>query len=369
MAGTSLHLARVRAALAIGIAAVLAACGGGTSLSPVSSSSSTPPPVSITVDGASSAVTPGTTFQALVRSLHLHAQPGRLLSVSGAVLEHGAFPGHVELNGDPHPVPTAPLQPGDAVTVVDAKDRTEGVRRVVLRLDTRLGDPEFTLTSYPMRQVTTTGRVSGTVASITYHPLGRAKPPGEVALSFDDGPWPVSTLRVLKILKHYRAPATFCMVGYEVERYPSIAQAVQQAGMTICNHSWDHPLNPPLVDLTQQHLHDELSRTNDALASLGIQATLFRPPGGSENDAVVQEARNQGMRVVMWSVDPQDWKSNLTAKQVAERVLSRVQAGSIVLLHDGGGDAAHTIKALPAIIKGIRKMGLKLVTIPNLPAG
>ena len=369
MAGTSLHLARVRAVFALGTAALLVACSAGASSSANSTRSPTPPPFSITVNGASRAVAQGTTFQALVRSLHLHAQPGRLLSVSGTVITHAAFRGHIELNGDQHPAINAPLSSGDTITVVDAKDRTEPVRRRVVMLDPRLGDPETTLTEYPMRQVTTTGRVSGTVASIIYHPIGKAKPPAEVALSFDDGPWPVSTLRILKILKHYRVPATFCMVGYEVDRYPSIARAVQRAGMTICNHSWDHPLDPALADLTPQHLRDELSRTNHALGSLGIQTTLFRPPGGSENDVVVQAARDQGMRVVMWSVDPQDWKSKLTAKQVAARVLSRVRAGSIVLLHDGGGDAGHTIKALPAIIKGIRKMGLKLVTIPNFPAG
>jgi peptidoglycan/xylan/chitin deacetylase (PgdA/CDA1 family)/sulfur carrier protein ThiS len=367
MAGTSFYRARVRAAFALGAAALLVACTGGPPLP--SPTSPTPPSISVTIDGASTDVVDGTTFQALIHSLGLHPQPGRLLSVTGDVLEHAAFKGHIELNGDKHPDRTDPLRAGDAVTVVDARDRTEGVRRRVVMLGPRLGDPELTLTSYPMRQVTTTGRVSDTVASIVYHPVGRSKPPAEVALSFDDGPWPVTTLRILKILKHYRVPATFCMVGYEVERYPSIAQAVQSAGMTICNHSWDHPINPALADLTPQHLHDELSKTNEALAAAGLQTTLFRPPGGSENDSVVQEARNQGMRVVMWSVDPQDWKASLTAKQVTERVLSRVQAGSIVLLHDGGGDAAHTIKALPAIIKGIKKMGLKLVAIPNFPAG
>lgn len=369
MAGTPLRLSRIRAAFAVGIAVVLVACSGGVSPSPASPTSPAPPALTVTVDGASREVLPGTTFQTLVRSLHLHARSGRLLSVSGRVLERGAFQGHIELNGDPHPLRTTPLRPGDTVKVVDAEDHTERTRRVVQLLEPRLGNPELTLTNYPMRRITTTGRVSGIEASVTYHPVGRAQPPAEVALSFDDGPWPVSTLRILKILKHYRVPATFCMVGYEVERYPSLARAVQRAGMTICNHSWDHPLNPPLAKLTPQHLHEELSRTNDVLNALGIQTTLFRPPGGSENDAVVQEARDQGMRVVMWSVDPQDWKSHLTAKQVTERVLSRVQAGSIVLLHDGGGDAAHTIKALPAIIRGIRKMGLKLVAIPNFPAG
>jgi peptidoglycan/xylan/chitin deacetylase (PgdA/CDA1 family) len=369
MAGPALHRSRVRAAFAVGVAVLFAACSGGAAPGLGSVSSPTPPSFAITVDGTTHAVEPGTTFQQLVRSLRLRARAGRLLSVSGQVLEHGAFKGHIELNGDRHPARSSPLHPGDAIAVLDAKDRTEPTTRDTQATGPRLGDPEFTLTRYPMREVTTTGKISGSVESITYQPLGRPKPPAEVALSFDDGPWPVSTKRILKILKRYRVPATFCMVGYEIQRYPSIAKAVQEAGMTICNHSWDHPLDPALVALTRQHLQEELSRTNDALGALGIHTTLFRPPGGSENDAVAQAARDQGMRVLMWSVDPQDWKSNLNAKKITERVLSKVRAGDIVLLHDGGGDAAHTIKALPAIIKGIRKMGLKMVAIPDLPAG
>lgn len=71
------------------------------------------------------------------------------------------------------------------------------------------------------------------------------------------------------------------------------------------------------------------------------------------------------MRVVTWSVDPRDWRSRTTSRQIVHRVLGAVEAGSIVLMHDGGGDQSATIRALPKIIRGIRRMGLRLVAIPK----
>jgi peptidoglycan/xylan/chitin deacetylase (PgdA/CDA1 family) len=78
---------------------------------------------------------------------------------------------------------------------------------------------------------------------------------------------------------------------------------------------------------------------------------------------VLEAAGVAGERIVLWSVDPRDWSHGSTAKQIVRRVLSAVRPGSIVLLHDGGGDRSETVKALPGIVKGIRKMGLRLVLV------
>jgi peptidoglycan/xylan/chitin deacetylase (PgdA/CDA1 family) len=109
----------------------------------------------------------------------------------------------------------------------------------------------------------------------------------------------------------------------------------------------------------------EIGKTAHALTSLGVVPRLFRPPGGSFDAAVLREAERQRMRVVTWSVDPRDWNAHTSSKQIAHRVLGAVKAGSIVLLHDGGGDQSATIHALPKIIRGIRRMGLRLVAIPK----
>src|SRR4029077_14542448 len=102
---------------------------------------------------------------------------------------------------------------------------------------------------------------------------------GEVALTFDDGPWPVQTKQVVDILERFHAPATFFMVGNLVERYPGIVQMVAKAGMRIGDHSWDHPVDPALADLSRERVAEEISKTADALASLGVVSRLFRPPG------------------------------------------------------------------------------------------
>jgi len=94
-----------------------------------------------------------------------------------------------------------------------------------------------------------------------------------------------------------------------------------------------------------------------------VRPALFRPPGGSYGPPTLDIARSLGLRVVLWSVDPADWTPGITTKQIVARVLSAVQPGAIVLLHDGGGDRTATLKALPAIIKGIRKRHLDLVAL------
>ena len=121
------------------------------------------------------------------------------------------------------------------------------------------------------------------------------------------------------------------------------------------------PLRPK--DLPTTVIKGEISRAADAITAAGAQTHLFRPPGGSYSPEVIDLAKELGMRVVLWSVDPQDWRNGITAKQIVKTVLSNVRPGSIVLMHDGGGHQSATIRALPKIIRGIRKKHLKLVTI------
>jgi peptidoglycan/xylan/chitin deacetylase (PgdA/CDA1 family) len=159
-----------------------------------------------------------------------------------------------------------------------------------------------------------------------------------------------------------RARATFFLVGYLAERYPGLVRAVQRAGMAIGSHSWGHP--EPFDALSTRRMREEMQRANDLLLRrFGIRVTVFRPPGGSADPDVVTTASTLGMRVVNWNVDPHDWVSGARPRSIARAVLAQVGRGSIVDLHDGGGDQAATVKALPAIIRGIRRMGLKLVVL------
>lgn len=356
MAGRSFRSARRYAALLL-CAAILFACAPMT---PPSF-----PSVRITVGDAPHEVPLGTTVGNLIAQLTLRPHAGRLLSVSGAILDEGITPGAILLNGSPA-ASGALLFTGDVILVKNGPDQTEETRRIVELLPGRhLGDPELTLRRYRIRRITVAGRTSGEIVSQREVPVGVGVAHGEVALTFDDGPWPVQTGQVVRILERLHVPATFFMVGYLVERYPGIVRMVANAGMRIGDHSWDHPIDPPLADLTPQRVADEIGRTGDALASLGVRSRLFRPPGGSYDAGVLREVERQDMRLVTWSVDPRDWSSNSSMSEIVHRVLGAVRSGSIVLMHDGGGDQGASIRALPKIIRGIRKMGLHLVEIPN----
>jgi peptidoglycan/xylan/chitin deacetylase (PgdA/CDA1 family) len=325
-----------------------------------------PPPVPVFVDGTLALVPHHATLGIAIRWLGLRAEPGRLLDIHGGVLDAHADPGRIVLNGRGAPRSTA-LSNGDRIDVVDGTDRTEGIRTTRVLLPGRApGDPMFSLAISKVLQITRTGRVSGEVASVRYRSVGPSHRPPKVALTFDDGPWPGSTQKILSVLQRMHVRATFFLVGYLIERYPAIVQAEIRAGMTIGDHSWSHPYRTPFRDLSRQRIRTEIVKPARLLADrFGVRARLFRTPGGAYDQHVVQVARTAGMRVVQWSVDPKDYRDSATPRRIARSVLSGVRPGAIVLMHDGGGDQGATVKALPKIVRGIRRMGLKLVAIPT----
>lgn len=323
-----------------------------------------PPPITISVDGRTVVVAHRTTFGRAIRELSLRASNGRLLDIDGGVLERNADPGEIRLNGDVVPRSSL-LEPGDSIVVAPGTDQIEGTRRIVERLPgQQLGNPIFTLATARMERISTVGRVSGIVADVRYRATGGMHRPPTVALTFDDGPWPHTTRQVLGVLERMHAQATFFMVGYLIERYPEIVRRVERSGMAIGTHSWSHPYRTPFVDLTLHRIETEVQRPAELLQSrFGITPTLFRAPGGSYDPQVVRVAREAGMRLVQWSVDPNDYRDSASPGGIASSVLRAVRPGSVVLLHDGGGDQSATVRALPRIIRGIRDMGLELVTI------
>lgn len=323
-----------------------------------------PPPIVVSVDGREVVTAARTTFGEAIRANGLDARNGHLLDVEGEVLQRRVDPGVILLNGDDAPR-SSRLAEGDAIVVVDGEDRTEGTRRVVERIPGRqLQNPMYTLATSRMQQITTVGRLSGKLVDIEYRSIGGTQRPAAVALTFDDGPWPTGTTRVLDVLERMRVEATFFMVGYLMERYPELVERVDRAGMTIGTHSWAHPYQKAFVDLTPHRIQTEIARPAEFLRRrFGVEPALFRAPGGSYDPYVVRTAREAGMRVVQWSVDPHDYQDGATPAAIAAAVLRSVRPGSIVLLHDGGGDPTATIKALPRIIRGIRAMGLDLVAM------
>lgn len=206
-----------------------------------------------------------------------------------------------------------------------------------------------------------TGR-SHRVVSARFVPDGPPEPAGGVALTFDDGPSEY-TGRFLALLEHFRVPATFFVVGTQVEQFSELVRLEFDAGMAVGNHSWSHPWRTPFAALPRGQILEEVVRGDQALHRLGIDSVLFRPPGGTVSSFVLRAAAARGERVVLWSVDSRDWVAGETADEIANRVLGSVEAGSIVLMHDGGGNREATLAALPLIVAGIRARGLSFVAL------
>jgi len=186
--------------------------------------------------------------------------------------------------------------------------------------------------------------------------------PGDkvVALTFDDGPDPIFTPQVLDLLAQHRAPATFFMIGWEAAASPDLVKRIAGGGNGVASHTWSH------ADLTRQSdagLRLQVDKTAALLSSLtGSNVTCIRPPQGHVNPGLVRRLSDRGMTTVLWSSDTRDWTRPGT-ETIVRRALAGVSPGTIILLHDGGGDRRQTLEALPRIIDGIRSQGYRLVPI------
>ncbi|MFJ8578992.1 polysaccharide deacetylase family protein [Micromonospora sp. NPDC093277] len=175
-----------------------------------------------------------------------------------------------------------------------------------------------------------------------------------VALTFDDGPDPRWTPQILDQLRAAHVTATFCLIGKQAERYPELVARIAREGHQLCNHSWRHDLNlgrRPVADIKA-----DLTRTNRAIRAAvpNAKITWFRQPGGRWTGEDVAVARELGMRPLHWTVDPQDW-NHPNAKTIIKRVEAAARPGSIVLMHDGGGDRKQTMAACRQLIPDLKK--------------
>ena len=175
-----------------------------------------------------------------------------------------------------------------------------------------------------------------------------------IALTIDDGPDPVYTPQVLRVLHRYRVTATFSMIGLHVAAYPHLARAVAEEGHSIANHTWTHS---DLVHMPAHRLHTELARTSHAIhAATGVHPQLFRAPYGAWSAAVIRQCEHMGMVPMDWSVDPRDW-ARPGVRSIVSNIMHNTRPGSIILEHDGGGNRSQTVDALRIVLPRLLREG------------
>ncbi|MTJ16173.1 MULTISPECIES: polysaccharide deacetylase family protein [unclassified Dolichospermum] len=184
-----------------------------------------------------------------------------------------------------------------------------------------------------------------------------------IALTIDDGPWPKTTAEMLDILKRNNVKATFFWVGSALQENPEIAKRVVAEGHAIGNHTWHHWYRK----MDEATAKSEIEKTNDLIyKTTGVKTSFFRPPGGYLNNGLAAYAKSQKNSVVMWSVTSADTDPRAKYQVFVKNVIRDAKPGSIVLMHDGGGNRERTVKALPAIVSGLKQQGYRFVTVPEL---
>lgn len=182
-----------------------------------------------------------------------------------------------------------------------------------------------------------------------------------VAMTFDDGPHPRNTPRLLDMLRERRMKATFYVIGNRVKTWPGIARRIAEEGHEIGNHSWSHP---DLSRFSDGRVLKEIDATTMAIwHATGRPPVTFRPPYGAftrRQRTWLHGARN--LPTILWSVDPADWRRP-GSSVVAHRILTHSHKGAIILSHD-----IHrgTIDAMPRVLDGLARKGMKFVTVSQI---
>jgi peptidoglycan-N-acetylglucosamine deacetylase len=241
---------------------------------------------------------------------------------------------------------------GDGEIVTVDEDRTDGMRKLALDADGYLNAKYVKFAEFPT----------------LYHQGAGGE--HQVAITFDDGPDPRWTPKILDILKAANVKATFFVVGVNAERYPALVRRIVNEGHEIGNHTYYHP---NLALCWPEHIRLELNATQLLLETItGRATTLFRPPYAADTGptelselAPLKIAEDLNYLVVLENIDPQDW-----AKPGAEIILRRIKQqrhdGSVILLHDAGGDRSQTVEALPRILDWLHTRGDTIVPLSTL---
>jgi len=188
----------------------------------------------------------------------------------------------------------------------------------------------------------------------------------KVGLTFDDGPDMKNTVEILNILSEYKVKATFFVTGKNAEKFPELVELAKGQGHEIGNHSFSHS---SLRFKTLAFVYEEITKTDNLLSSIGIgEVTNFRPPYGRYFPFVPLALKRLKKSMILWNIGPKDYKAKSSA-QLTAFILKKLKPGSIIVLHDGGGNRRITIEALKELIPEILKKGYQFCTITEMSKG
>ena len=185
----------------------------------------------------------------------------------------------------------------------------------------------------------------------------------KIALTFDDGPHPRYTEKILSILKKYNIKATFFVIGVNIENYPDELEQIYAEGHEIGNHSYSHATEKNFND---ESVREELKKCEDLIYNkIGIKPKLFRPPQGAYSANVERVAFNKGYSIVLWSIDTKDWAHN-TPQSIMNIVSDNLRGGDVILMHDYTSGKNTTCEALEIMIPYLLEKGYEFVTVSEL---
>lgn len=184
-----------------------------------------------------------------------------------------------------------------------------------------------------------------------------------IALTFDDGPDPAFTPEILRLLRQYRAHATFFVLGPLAEKHPALLREIVRADSEVANHGYSHQ---SLNRFSVRAAEEEINRTSAIIEqAVGYRPRFYRPPYGKLPQAVSRYLLSNGEVPTLWNKDTRDW-NRPRAKSIAHTVLTRLKPGAIILMHDGGGPRNQTVEALRLILPVLRREHYRLLTLSEL---
>lgn len=182
----------------------------------------------------------------------------------------------------------------------------------------------------------------------------------QMAISFDAAWGADKTQQIIDVLKQYDAGATFFLVGFWVDKYPEMVKAIDQAGFEIGTHSNTHP---DMAKISQENIAKELDISTEKIKAItGKEVTLFRPPYGSYNNQLISACNQRNLIPIQWDVDSLDWKG-LSATEITKRVVTKVESGSIILMHN---NADNVVDALKMVLERLTNDGYQITSVGQL---